>query len=323
MKPLTAEGEARKLIEQQVQALQRFSDALTQEFEQAVNHCYNANQVIVSGVGKSGHIARKIAASMVSTGTQAVFLDPVEALHGDIGIVSNNNCAVLLSKSGSTEELLRIVPALKQRRTKIVAIVGNTRSPLAIAADAVIDASVEREACPLNLAPMTSTVVALAAGDALTASLMTRRNFTAEDFARSHPMGQLGRNLTIHVSEVMKSVETLPVVQPEVSVREAIIAITSGSVGCVCVVNSVNELVGIITDGDVRRMLQEDRDINTLYASDIMTPDPVRVRDDVLIGTALSLMEHRDSQISVLPVVNIGGNLVGIVRVHDLVSVGI
>ncbi len=281
-----------------------------------------AGTCFVSGVGKSGLVARKIAASLTSTGRPAVFLHPVEALHGDIGLVGENDCAILLSKSGATEEILRLLPALKSRGVVCIGILGTPNSPLAGMVDVVLDASVEREACKLNAAPTSSTTTALAVGDALAVALMHVNGIGHADFARHHPLGQLGRNLTLHVRDVMHSGDEMPLVSPLSDFREALIVSTAKHLGCVLIAGEDGALRGILTDGDVRRALQRHEDIRQLRAGEVMTPDPICADPDMLLGQALELMENRRTQISVLPVVDKSGTLHGLIRLHDIVRAG-
>lgn len=309
---------AQEIISAEIQALERVSNALDSKFEDSISLLAGANKVIVLGIGKSGIIARKIASTMTSVGTPAIFLHPVEALHGDIGIIATSDVALLLTKSGSTEELLRIIPYLKQRGIPIISIVGNLDSPIAQLSTIVLDGTVDKEACPLNLAPTASTIAALAIGDALSMVLMKLKKISTEDFAFRHPLGQLGKNLTIPVKDIMHTRESLPLVLPTDAFRYALIESTSKSLGCVCVVDSDSLLLGIITDGDVRRILQENDDIRDLNAGNVMVSNPITVREDAFIGVALSLMEQRDRQISVLPVVDESNKCIGIIRIHDI-----
>lgn len=314
---------AKEVIQTELLAIKRVSERLDSNLERAVTLLLKAEKVIISGIGKSGLIARKIAATLTSTGTPALFLHPVEGLHGDIGIISENDVAVLLSKSGSTEELLRIIPYLRQRKTPIISIVGNIDSPIATLSDIVLDGSVDKEACPLNLAPTASTIAALALGDALAMVLMRLKKINNQDFAFLHPLGQLGKNLTIKVNDIMHTGSSLPLVRPTDNFRNALIESTSKSLGCVCVVDNENNLLGIITDGDVRRILQENDDIRTLTIGDVMVRNPITVSRDALLGEALSMMENRPNQISILPVVDEMNTCIGIIRIHDILRTGL
>lgn len=310
---------AKETLQIEINSLQKLKDSLDENFFRAVELILSARKIIVSGIGKSGIIGRKIAGTFLSIGLPSVFMHSVDALHGDIGIVSEGDLAILLSKSGSTEELVQLVPFLKNRGAKIISIVGNEHSFLAKQSDVTIFAQVEREACPLNIVPTSSAMVALAVGDALAACIMKIKNLTVEDFARQHPLGQLGRNLILRVEDVMHKGENLPLIAPNSTFRQAVIEITNKKLGCVCVVENSNKLVGIITDGDVRRTLQRFENIDSLKVRDVMTKNPVKIHYSALLGEALSLMEQRESQINVLPVVDENETCIGVIRLHDIV----
>ena len=292
-----------------------------------------AGKVVLTGIGKSGIIAQKIAATLVSTGTPALFLHPSDALHGGLGIINHEDVCILLSNSGETDELIQLLPALSHRRVRLIAILGNTHSTLARAADVVLDGSVDREVCPLNLAPTASTTVALAIGDALAMTVMEAKNLTTEDFAINHPAGRLGKRLTLRVSDLMHTGEHAPTVASGANWFEAIAAIGRGGLGAVCVTDTDGTLLGIITDGDIRRALEgvahegispeETAQLNRLTASDLMTHAPVTCRPDLLAYDALRLMENRPSQINVLPVTDAAARLVGMIRLHDVVRNGL
>ena len=279
-------------------------------------------KVVVTGVGKSGVIGQKIAQTMTSTGTVAIFVHPSDLLHGSLGIISAGDVIIALSNSGETEEILQILPALKQRQVSLIAIVGNIGSSLSSHADVVLDASVDKEACPLNLAPTTSTTVALAIGDALAMTLMEARGLTAEDFAANHPAGRLGKRLTLRVSDLMHD---SPNVFPEADWLEVVKSISKYALGAVNVVDGHGKLVGIVTDGDLRRTIEKTfpEDLAELTAANMMTKDPVTSSPEMLAYDALQLMENRPSQISVLPVVNGSGGCAGIIRLHDIVRSGL
>ncbi len=282
-------------------------------------------KVVVVGVGKSGNVAQKIAATMTSTGTLAVFLHPSDALHGGLGIVTTDDVVLVISHSGETDEILAMLPYLKHRRVPIVAIIGNLRSTLAARADVALDASVEREACPLGLAPTTSTTVALAIGDALAVTLMQCQALTPEAFALNHPAGRLGKRLMLRVSDVMHGGAENPIVAPEAALLTVVQAISRGGLGAVNVVTAAGRLAGVITDGDLRRALERGAlaDLAHLTSAAIMTGMPVTTTPDTLAYAALRLMEDRPSQISVLPVVDEGGVCVGLLRLHDIVRSGL
>ena len=282
-------------------------------------------KVVVVGVGKSGHIAQKVAATLTSTGTPAVFLHPSDALHGGIGLVNGDDIALVFSNGGETAEVLELLPYLQHRRAPVIAVVGNLSSSLARRADVVLDASVEQEACPLNLAPTTSTTVALAIGDALAMTLMGVKRLTPEDFALNHPGGRIGKRLTLKVSDLMHGGEQNPTVSASATLIEAVRAISRGGLGAVSVVDASGRLEGVITDGDVRRALQrvELEDLAALTCDGLMTRRPIVAAPDMLAHAALQLMENRPSQIAVLPVVEPDGRCVGLLRLHDIVRSGL
>jgi arabinose-5-phosphate isomerase len=282
-------------------------------------------KVVLVGVGKSGIVAQKIASTLTSIGTLAIFLHPCDALHGDLGIVTSNDVVVMLSNSGETDELLAILPHLKLRQVSIIVIIGNPNSILARQADVVLDASVDREACPLNLAPTTSTTVAMAIGDALAMTVMQLKGLTPAAFAVNHPSGRLGKRLTLKVGDLMLSGVDNPILIPSASWIMVVSAITRGGAGAVNIVNEENLLLGLVTDGDLRRWMQKTKpdELTTLTAQKIMTIKPVAVTPDVLAYDALKLMEERPSQISVLPVVDTQQRCLGLIRLHDLLRNGL
>ena len=296
------------------------------ELERAIQLLANCEgKVIVAGVGKSGLVARKIASTLTSTGTAAVYLHPADALHGDLGLVAPKDLVIVLSNSGETDELIAMLPHLKHRHVPIIAIVGALNSTLARNAAAVLDASVEQEACPLNLAPTTSTLVAQAIGDALAATLMEVKGITSQDFASNHPAGRLGKRLTLRVSDLMHGGQENPVVSPEASWTTIARAITKGGLGAVNVIDHAGRLTGIITDGDLRRSLEKVKpvDLERLMAHEIMTKTPVVASPDMLAYDALRLMEDRPRQIAVLPVVAGDRTCLGLIRIHDIVRSGL
>jgi arabinose-5-phosphate isomerase len=284
-------------------------------------------KVVLLGVGKSGIIAQKIAATMTSSGTAAVYLHPSDALHGGLGIVTADDIVIMLSNSGETAELLDLLPSLSRRKVPLVAIVGNVKSSIAQRADAVIDASVDQEACPLNLAPTASTTVALAIGDAIAMTLMQAKGLTESDFASNHPGGQLGKRLTLRVADLMHSGRANPTIGTSAAWMEIVSAITHFGVGAVNVIDDHGRLAGIVTDGDLRRSLQRlsssELDFANLTCDELMTRNPVIADPDMLAFDALRLMEDRPSQINVLPVVNTDGFCVGLIRLHDIVRSGL
>lgn len=279
-------------------------------------------KVIVTGVGKSGVIAQKIAQTLTSTGTVGIFVHPSDALHGSLGVVKDGDVIIALSNSGETDEILAIMPTLKLRKVSVIAIVGNVDSSLARQSDVVLDASVDKEACPLNLAPTTSTTVALAIGDALAMTVMESRGLTAEDFAANHPAGRLGKRLTLTVESLMHD---SPNVAADAGWLEVVKEISKHSLGAVNVVDNAGKLVGIVTDGDLRRTIEktDPTRFGFLNASSMMTANPITASVKMLAYDALQLMENRPSQISVLPVVDGEGNCVGLLRLHDVVRSGL
>ena len=282
----------------------------------------NTGKVIVTGVGKSGVIAEKIAQTMTSSGTLAVFVDPSDAIHGGLGMFAHDDIVIALSNSGETDEIIVILPYIKTRSASLIAITGDVDSTLARNADAVLDASVNIEACPLNLAPTASTTVALAIGDALAMALMEAKGLTAEDFAANHPAGQLGKRLTLTVAALM---HPSPEISPSAGWLEVVRSISKYSLGAVNVTDDGSHLLGIITDGDLRRTMETTlpENMSTLTAEAMMTSSPVAVTPEMLAYDALRLMEDRPSQISVLPVVDTNRVCVGLLRLHDVVKNGL
>jgi arabinose-5-phosphate isomerase len=306
-------------MQAEAEAIRSAAERLGHDFLKATDLILShPGKVIISGLGKSGIVGRKIAATLCSAGTPAVFLHPTDALHGDLGIYTTGNPTILISKSGSTAELVQLVPMLRQFESPLIGILGNTSSHLARQMDAVLDGSVRREADPCNLAPTSSAAVAMALGDALASALMQARNFGADDFARFHAGGQLGRNLLMKVRDVWHPVDAVACVSAESSVKDVIISMTQYPFGAACVLRKDGTLEGLITDGDLRRALQNHDDIRSLPAVEIMTASPVAIRPDAGLKEALQLMEERESQISVLPVVDVNRRCLGLIRIHDI-----
>ena len=275
-----------------------------------------SGRVVVMGMGKSGHVGRKIAATLASTGTPAFFVHPAEASHGDLGMITEEDVVIGISNSGESAELLNILPSIKRQGAKLIAMTGNEKSSLSRDADVHLDAGVSQEACPLNLAPTASTTAALALGDALAVALLDARGFGAEDFARSHPGGSLGRRLLIRMRDVMRSGEAIPVVAPEASVTEAIREITRGSIGMTVVASPERKVLGIFTDGDVRRAILRNLDLQSLTVTDVMTRNPRTMGHEKLAAEAVEVMERY--KINQIPVVDDDGCLVGALNMHDL-----
>lgn len=313
-----------ELLRLEASAIERTAEILNRRaVEQAVELLFGCkSKTVVIGVGKSGIIANKIADTLTSTGTVAVFLHPTDALHGGLGVITRGDCIIALSNSGETDEILALLPALKSREVSLIAIVGNVDSTLARNADVVLDASVDKEACPLNLAPTTSTTVALAIGDALAMTLMQAKNLTAEAFAANHPAGRLGKRLTLKVENLMHE---SPNVAPEADWLEVVRAISKFALGAVNVVDEQKKLIGIVTDGDLRRTIERTapENLSTLTATQMMTKNPTVAAPEMLAFDALNLMENRPRQISVLPVVNESGAAIGLLRLHDIVRSGL
>jgi arabinose-5-phosphate isomerase len=305
-------------------ALLRAADCLSGPLRKSVEIILPAKKLVVTGLGKSGLVAKKIAATLCSTGTPAVFLHAAEALHGDLGVFSPGDPTLLISKSGSTDEMIRLLPVLRELNSKLIGLLGNTNSPLAEAVDVVLDGSVEREADPLGIVPTSSTTLAMAIGDALAIALMQARGFGKSDFARFHPGGQLGRNLLRRVSDVMHSMDRVAQIHSEMNMREVIIVLTEYPLGGACVVDENGVLKGLITDGDIRRSLKNHDDFLSLKAEEVMTVSPVETYPDVILGEAIRQMEDRPSQLSVLPVVDRETRKsLGLLRIHDAYQPGL
>jgi arabinose-5-phosphate isomerase len=319
--------EVTRILKLEAEALAQAATRLDpQQVEHVVNLLSNCKgKVVILGVGKSGIIAQKIAATMTSTGTAALYLHPSDALHGGLGIVQSDDVVIVLSNSGETDELVGMLPFLKHRAVPIVAIVGNIDSTLGRRSDAVLDASVDQEACPLNLAPTASTTVALAVGDALAMALMKVKGLTPDDFAVNHPAGRLGKRLTLKVADLMHDGKQSPSIPLGSSWIEVVRAISVGGLGAVNVIDQAGRLAGVITDGDVRRAIEtKDHDsLTRLTCNDLMTRNPVVAAPELLAYDALRLMEDRPSQISVLPVVDGERMCLGLIRLHDIVRSGL
>jgi arabinose-5-phosphate isomerase len=283
----------------------------------AVDLLHSCNgRIVVSGIGKSGHIARKIAATFASTGSPAFFVHPAEASHGDLGMVTRDDVFVALSNSGETDELLTIVPIVKRTGAKLIALTGAPQSSLAKLADAHLDTSVEKEACPLNLAPTSSTTAALAMGDALAVALLDARGFQAEDFQRSHPGGRLGRKQLMHVSEVMRNLADTPKIAISASLPDALLEMTAKRMGMVVTLDANNQVAGIFTDGDLRRLLEKSTNLDGLTLKNAITSAPRTIPPELLAEEAIEMMEkHR---INHLVVTDSQGTLLGALNLHDL-----
>jgi arabinose-5-phosphate isomerase len=312
--PLTV---AREVLDLEARAIRDLIDRLDQQFVQAVEIVLNCRgRVVVSGIGKSGHIARKLASTLASTGTPAFFVHPAEASHGDLGMIAREDVMIGLSNSGESGELLAIVPLLKRQGALLIALTGNSRSSLARLADVHLYAGAAREACPLNLAPTASTTAALALGDALAVALMRARGFTEDEFARSHPGGALGRRLLTLVRDVMHGADQAPRVGPEASLMEALLEMTRGRLGMTAILDREGRVVGIFTDGDLRRTLAKGCDVHSTRIAEVMSPNPRTIGPDRLAAEAVQIMEaHKVNQILV---VDEERRLIGALNMHDL-----
>lgn len=309
---------ARDVLATEARAIDALAVRLGASFVDAVRKLLECRgRVVVSGLGKSGHVARKLAATLASTGTPAFFVHPAEAQHGDLGMITPDDVVVMLSNSGETDELVTLVPHVKRQGAAIVAITGNEQSSLATAADVHLDAAVDAEACPLGLAPTASTTAALALGDALALALLDARGFSAEDFARSHPGGSLGRRLLTRVSDVMRSGTALPQVRSGATLAEAIVEMSGKGMGMTAVVDADRRVHGIFTDGDLRRAVARVRDVAAARVDDLMTRTPRTIAADRLAIDCVELMET-PPKVSQLLVVDAAGVLVGALHLHDL-----
>jgi arabinose-5-phosphate isomerase len=312
----------KQVIRIEAEALEALALRIDDHFAAAVDLIFNSTgRVIVTGMGKSGLVARKIVATMNSTGTAAVFLHPSDAVHGDLGMVREEDVVICLSKSGDTEEIRQLLPMFRRIGVKIIAMVGTLGSPLAQQCDIVLDTSVKEEACPHDLAPTASTTTTLALGDALAIALLDRRGFTKEEFAMFHPGGNLGKRLLLRVEEMMVLGANVPVVREEVPLSDAIVEMTSKRLGATCVIDSGGRLRGIVTDGDLRRLLHRTKDVTDVTAADAMTKNPKTIRKGLLAATALEEMESFN--ITQLVVVDEQHRPVGMLHLHDLVKAGL
>lgn len=308
-----------EVLTQEAGALTHLASTLGSEFTDAVSRILSCKgRLIVSGVGKSGHIGRKLAATFASTGTPAYFVHAAEAAHGDLGMITADDVVLAISYSGETNELLTIVPTLKREGATLIAITGNPNSSLAQHADVHLNCHVSREACPLNLAPTTSTTATLALGDALAVATLSAKGFTKEDFARSHPGGALGRRLLIHVQDIMRTGEDIPAVREEVGVLEAVREITKKHIGMTAVVDDEGRVTGIFTEGDLRRLIERLGDIRPCVMKDVMIRNPKTIRAQELAASAVKLLDT--FHCNQLLVVDEDNRLIGALHLHDLMS---
>ena len=309
---------ARDVLDTEARAIVSLSARLGAPFVAAVDLMLGCRgRVVVSGIGKSGHVARKLAATLASTGTPAFFVHPAEAGHGDLGMITADDVVVMLSNSGETDELLLLTPHLKRQGAKLIALTGNDRSSIAQSADVHLDAGVDGEACPLGLAPTASTTAALALGDALALAILDARGFSVEDFARSHPGGALGRRLLTRVADVMRKGDALPRVPTTATLAEAIVEMTGKGMGMTVVVDERNRIAGVFTDGDLRRSLGRVIDAKCARVVDLMTKLPRTIAADRLAAECIVLMET-PPKITALLVADAAGTLIGAVQMHDL-----
>jgi len=312
----------KEVIRIEAEAVANLSESINDQFIKAINTISESKgRVVLTGMGKSGLIARKIVATLNSTGTAAIYLHPTDALHGDLGMVRKEDVVILISKSGNTEEIANLLPMLKRLGVKMIAMCGSESSRVAKECDIFLNISVKEEACPYDLAPTASTTATLAMGDALSVVLLQTRNFTIEDFAFLHPGGSLGKRLSLKISEIMIKDERVPIVEEDASLKDVIIEITSKRLGTTCVVNSSGVLTGIITDGDLRRLLEKTLEIKNLIAKDVMTRKPKVLKENYLASFALQQMENY--KITSLIITGDGNKPIGIVHLHDLINLGL
>ena len=310
------------VLRTEAQAIQALAARIDEDFVTACNLLYQCRgRIVVSGMGKSGHIAGKIAATLASTGSPAFFVHPAEASHGDLGMVCQDDVLLMLSNSGETHELLTIAPIIRRRGIDMIALTGSSSSSLANLATVHIDTSVDREACPLGLAPTASTSAALAMGDALAIALLERRGFSADDFARSHPGGVLGRRLLVHVSDVMRGDEKMPCVHRHASLADSLLEMSLKGLGVVVVVDEKQRAIGVFTDGDLRRKLDEDLDMKNTPIEQVMTVAFKNMQADQLAADAVSIMQA--NKITSVLITDHDGMLVGVLHMHDLLNAGV
>lgn len=315
--PAALVASGRRVFQIEADALAAVADRLGDAFSQACQLVlHGKGRVVATGMGKSGHVARKIAATLASTGTPAFYVHPGEAGHGDLGMITEDDVVLALSYSGESDELLMLLPVLKRQGNRLIAMTGRSQSSLAQAADVHLDVSVPAEACPLALAPTSSTTASLAMGDALAVALLDARGFTADDFARSHPAGSLGRRLLLHITDVMHSGEELPQVDADASLSEALLEMSRKRLGMTAVVDADQRLIGLFTDGDLRRALDTELDVRSAKIAEVMTRNPRTIGADQLAAEAARLMETH--KITGLMVVDGQGKLVGALNIHDL-----
>ena len=310
---------AKNVLRKEAESILRASERIGSEVCKAVKILFSEdNKIIVCGIGKSGHLGKKMSATFCSTGSPSAFLHPSEAVHGDLGIHQNGDPVIFISNSGTTPELLALEPVLRKRNAKIIGILGRSKSELSEKVDVAIDASVSIEADPLGIVPTASFAVAAALGDALASALMEKRNFSEKDYAITHPSGQLGRNLLLKVNDVMHSTDKIARIKPTTSFKETVVEMTKFPLGAACVMDG-EDILGIITDGDLRRTLQKTDDFISIKSKNVMVTNPITIEPSFSLHEALQKMEKRKSPISVLPVTEKGNHkLLGLIRLHDI-----
>jgi arabinose-5-phosphate isomerase len=312
----------KNVIRIEADAIAHLEESINNEFINAVETIYRAKgRVVLTGMGKSGLIARKIVATLNSTGTAAIYLHPTDALHGDLGMVRKEDVVVIISKSGSTDEISKLLPMFKRLGVKLIAMSGKPDSQLVKECDVFLNISVKEEACPHDLAPTSSTTATLVMGDALSVSLLQKRGFTAEDFALLHPGGSLGKRLSLKIDEIMIKGDGVPIVKENSSIKDIIIEMTSKRLGTTCVIDVDGKLSGVITDGDLRRLLEKTMDVKNLVATDIMSKNPKVTDKDYLASFALQIMESH--KITSLIVADHDKKPIGIIHLHDLINLGL
>ena len=314
----TLEMIARKILQDEANEILHAAERVSKSIVDAARIIdKSSGKIMICGMGKSGLIAQKIAATLCSVGSKAVFLHAADALHGDLGIYDPGDPTIMISKSGSTEEIIRLIPILKDLRSPLIGIIGNIKSSIIKDLDVVLDATVSNEADPLGIVPTSSTTLTLSIGDALAGVLMSKKGFVKEDFAKFHPAGDLGKRLRLTVKNIMQQIDDVAVVNANDNLRDVVIAMTDKPQGAAIVICKDNKF-GIITDGDLRRLLVEGNNIDSLVAEKAMTSDPISVSIEMPLDNALKLMEDRKSQISILPVIDSNNRCVGLIRLHDI-----
>jgi len=313
---------AKEVLDIEANSILRLKNNIGDSFDKAIDILYNCKgRVIVTGMGKSGLIGKKIAATMSSTGTPAYFLHPAESTHGDSGVITREDVIIAISNSGETQELMNLLPLIKRFGCNMIGMTGNLNSTLAKTSDVVLDISVEREACPLGKAPTASTTATLAMGDTLAVCLMEKKGFTKEDFLMFHPSGKLGKGLTYKVRDLMISGDKMPIVSINSSFTAAINTISEYKLGMTMITDNSNKLAGVLTDGDIRRTIIKYQNSSDLFVNDVMTPEPKRITEEAYAASALNLMEKYS--ITALPVVDENNIPVGVIHVHDLLRAGV